>query len=170
MERLRIRPYWSSDCEIIKGWITDEETHLKWCANYLPFNFTPEEFEENLREGQAEWGDMGFTATDEKGKPVGFFKMSINHVENTGFFKCIIVDGSKRGVGLGRKMLGKAVKYAFQIADVDEVRLIVFDDNPAAVACYTKVGFEAETVLEPLEWNGNKWGRTCLVIKKEEER
>lgn len=170
MEQLRIRPYRQSDCEIIKSWITDAESHLKWCANYLPFDFTTEEFEENLRSGQAQWGEMGFTATDEKGNPVGFFKLSINHAENTGFFKCIIVDGSKRGVGLGRKMLGRAVKYAFEIADVDEARLIVFDDNPAAVACYAKVGFVAETALEPLEWNGNKWGRTRLVIKKADKK
>lgn len=170
MDRLRIRPYWQSDCEIIKSWITDEETHLKWCANYLPFHFTTEEFEKNLRDGQTEWGEMGFTATDEEGKPVGFFKLSINHHENTGFFKCIIVDGSKRGVGLGRKMLGQAVKYAFEIAGVDEVRLIVFDDNPAAVACYAKVGFVAEKILEPLGWNGKKWGRTRLLIKKEGEK
>ncbi len=169
MEQLRIRPYWQSDCEAIKSWITDEESHMKWCANRIPFSFTTEEFEANLQEGQKEWGDMGFTATDEKGNPVGFFRLSVNHAENTGFFKFIIVDGSKRGVGLGKKMLIKAVKYAFEIADVDEVRLVVFDDNPAAVACYAKVGFVAETVLEPWEWNGKRWGRTRLVIKKNEE-
>jgi len=169
MDRLRIRPYWSSDCEKIKEWINDEESHVKWCANRIPFSFTNEEFEENLQEAQREWGDMGFTATDEKGTPVGFFRLAINYEKNTGFFKFIIVDGSMRGVGLGKKMLTKAVKYAFEIAGVDEVRLVVFDDNPAAVACYAKVGFEAETVLDPMEWNGKEWGRTRLVIKKKGE-
>ena len=167
MERLRIRPYRSSDCEKIRSWIVDEETHLKWCAGVLPFGFTKEEFENNLSEGQKEWGDNGFTATDEKDEPVGFFKFNVNSKENAGFFKCIIVDGAMRGVGLGKRMLTKAVKYAFEIADVDKVRLIVFDDNPAAVSCYAKVGFQTEAVLEPLESNGQKWGRTRLVIKRE---
>lgn len=169
MEQLRVRPYLHSDCEIIKTWITDEESHMKWCANRIPFAFTTEEFEANLQEAQKEWGDMGFTATDEKGNPVGFFRLAVDHEKNTGFFKFIIVDGSMRGMGLGKKMLTKAVKYAFEIANVDEARLVVFDDNPAAVACYAKVGFEEETVLEPMEWNGNKWGRTRLVIKRKGE-
>lgn len=167
MERMRIRPYRSTDCENIKKWISDEESHMKWCANFLPFRFTTEEFDRCLEEGWEKWGEMGYTATDEKGCPVGFFKMFVNHEENTGFFKCIIVDGTQRGVGLGRRMLDKAVKYAFEVADVDEVRLIVFDDNPAAVSCYAKVGFAAEATLEPFEWNGKKWGRTRLLIKKD---
>ena len=166
MERLRIRPYQSSDCEKIRSWILDEETHLKWCAGTLPFGFSIEDFEQCLLEGQKEWGDCGFTATDENNVPVGFFKFNVNSAENAGFFKCIIVDGSMRGVGLGKRMLTKAVKYAFEIAEVEKARLIVFDDNPAAVSCYAKVGFRAETVLEALEWNGKKWGRTRLVIEK----
>ncbi len=166
MKQLRIRPYRQDDCEKIKSWIGDEESHVKWCGGYLPYDFSTEEFEENLRQGEKEWGDMGFTATDENGTPVGFFKLSVNHEENTGFFKYIIVDGSMRGVGLGKRMLDKALKYAFEIMDVDAVRLIVFDDNPAAVACYKKVGFVTDMVLQPVEWNGKEWGRTRLVINR----
>ncbi len=170
MQRLRIRPYRSTDFEKIKTWITDEESHLKWCANMLPFGFSREELEAVLQEAQNAWGDMGFTATDEKGCPVGFFRLAVNDSENTGFFKCIVVDGSKRGAGLGRNMLTKAVKYAFETLDVDEVRLIVFDDNPAAVSCYAKVGFEEECPLEPMEWNGKTWKRTRLVMKKKNQK
>lgn len=167
MEQLIIRPYRSSDCEKIRSWITDEESHLKWCAGALPFGFSAKEFDRCLLEGQKEWGDRGFTATDEKDEPVGFFKLNVNQETKAGFFKCIIVDGSLRGMGLGKRMLTKAVKYAFEEEQARKVRLIVFDDNAAAVSCYAKVGFRPETVLEPLEQNGKKWGRTKLVIEKE---
>lgn len=169
MEKLRIRPYRSSDCERIRTWISDEESHLKWCANTIPFGFTEETFEKSLREGLEKNGEMGFTATDAAGIPVGFFKLSLNYEENAGFFKCIIVDGNRRGTGIGKQMMTGAVKYAFEIAGVEKVRLVVFDDNPAAVSCYAKVGFEKEEALEPFEWKGKKWGRTRLLQQRIEK-
>lgn len=161
---MRLRPYRKKDTECIRNWITDEESHMKWCAGRLPFGFTAEQFWEKMEDEEAEWGDCAFTASDDDGKPVGFFKLNINETENTGFMKYIIVDNRERGRGLGGQMLALAARYASEIAGLKALSLIVFDDNTAAVACYKKAGFQpGQETLSPLEAEGESWTRTKMT-------
>lgn len=162
---MRLRPYRKKDTEFIQNWITDEESHVKWCAGRLPFGFTAEQFVKKMEEDEAEWGDCAFTATDDAGKPAGFFKLSINEKENTGFLKFIIVDNRERGRGLGGQMLVLAARYASEIAGLKALSLIVFDENTAAAACYKKAGFRPEQeMLPPFEASGKSWKRTKMTL------
>ncbi len=165
---MRIRPYKKIDLEIIRTWITDEISHMKWSGNSIPFNFTAKLLEEKLVEAGEQGDESAFVATDNEGNLEGFFRMEIEHEKNAGFFRYIVVDGEKRGKGLGYQMLSLAVKYAFEVAGLKEVRLIVFDDNKAAIACYEKVGFlpEENVTLQPLEYMGKAWTKTRMIIKK----
>lgn len=169
-QKLRLRPYRHGDGTKIATWIQDEDSHVKWCAGTLPFGFTEKDLEDNLRQGEERLGDMGFTMTDEMGVPVGFFKLSLNLEKEEGFLKCIIVDGKRRGQGLGKKMLELAAIYGFQLAGMQTLCLNVFDDNPGARACYEKVGFQAEMVTEPIVYNGKTWSRTRMVFCRTEEQ
>lgn len=166
----RLRPYRHGDGTQIATWIQDEDSHVKWCAGTLPFGFAEKDLEENLRQGEERWGDMGFTMVNETGVPVGFFKLSLNLKTEEGFLKCIIVDGKRRGQGLGKKMLELAAVYGFQVADMQTLCLNVFDDNPGARACYEKVGFQAEAVTEPIVYKGKTWNRTRMVLRRAEEQ
>ncbi len=165
---MRLRPYRASDGNYIADWIGSEEDHIKWSAGRIVYGFTGEQLTARLSEAELTWGDMSFTAVTDAGHPVGFFSMNINYEDNSAFLMRIIVDGSKRGQGLGAQMLTLASKYVFEIAGCDQMRLVVFDENIGAVKCYDKLGFQSESKLEDYVWNGHSYGRTKLVLRKQD--
>lgn len=163
---MRLRPYFPSDGGFVADWIGSEEDHIKWSAGRIIYGFTGEQLSARLSEAQHAWGDMSFTAVTDDGHPVGFFSMNINYEDNSAFLMRIIVDGSRRGQGLGTQMLTLAAKYAFEVAGCDLIRLIVFDENIGAVKCYEKLGFVTDYKPEDFVWNGHSYSRTRLVLHK----
>ena len=56
-------------------------------------------------------------------------------------FGLIIVDNTKRGQGLGKRMLESALVFAKEKYNPKSVVLSVFDENPSAAKCYISLGF-----------------------------
>ncbi len=166
---MRLRPYREADFEYVVKWIGDERTHAMWCANLMPYPLTKEGLQDFIAKNESKWGDCGYIFTDDVGYPKGFFIFSVNVEDNSGFAKCIVVDSSIRGMGYGAQMLEMLFQYAFNIANVDAVRLNVFDSNPRAMHCYKKVGMEEEVFTpDVLQFGDESWGRTRMVAKRPE--
>lgn len=165
---MRIRPYIENrDYEYLEKWIDSERTHALWCANLVPYPLTKKALRLFLEESGAKWADNAYTATDEQGKAIGFFMYSINTVNNEGFLKFIIVDSQKRGQGYGIQMLQLALEYAFHITKAQAVQLNVFAENPAALSCYSRIGFTARSTAEnSFPYKNELWSRSNLVITK----
>lgn len=112
--------------------------------------------------------DSAYVATENNGRPVGFFCYSVNPEDNLGFLKFIVVDGAKRGKGYGKEMLNLALRYAFEITGADAVQLNVFDENPSAKQCYEKVGFvQKKTEQNALVYKGESWSRCRMMVSKQ---
>ena len=165
-----LRPYnKAKDFAYISSWITDARTHALWSAYRVSFPLKEEEFHDFLAANEAEWGDCGYIFMEDttSRQPVGFCVLSVNEKDNSGFMKFIVADSTKRGQGLGTRMIQTFLKYAFEIIGVDTVRLNVFDVNAGAKRCYEKVGFTVEsTTPDALQFEGESWGRHRLVIQK----
>ena len=43
------------DFDVIKTWITDERTHMMWCANLIPYPLEKDYFMSALQERQTIW-------------------------------------------------------------------------------------------------------------------
>lgn len=145
---IRIRPYQDRDEEKILSWCHDRETHENWTAGMLgEFPATPEKFRFTA-------DLMRFTAVDETG-PCGFF--TAREPKGTpdelrlGF---VIVDPGKRGKGTGREMIRLGLRFALEIYGAERVTISVFEDNPAAYACYKAAGFRETGVKEVYCLNG----------------
>ena len=168
-----IRPYnKTKDFEYINSWITDARTHTLWSANRLSYPLSEREFHEFLAVNEAEMGDCGYIFMDDttSRQPVGFCVFSVKESDNSGFMKFIVADSTKRGHGLGTRMIQTFLKYAFEIVGVDSVRLNVFDVNARAKRCYEKVGFTVEnTTPDALQFEGESWERQRLVIYNKAE-
>lgn len=54
----------------------------------------------------------------------------------------VIVDDAKRGLGMGKKLVGMAIDYARKELDATKVSLGVFENNPSAIHCYEAVGLK----------------------------
>ena len=154
---MELRPYRPADFDTVRTWVADERSHMLWCARRFPYPLTREGFEEQLTALSRDSGDRFFTAVQEDGAPVGFFGLTVRGETRTGWLKFVIVAPACRGRGIGREMVGLAVRTALETPGVDSVRLSVFAENPAALRCYEAAGFAAEDRDDP----GFRYGDEC---------
>ncbi len=161
---MRLRPYRSeTDFEYIKKWVSEERIHALWSALLTPYPLEQASFQELLCRICREQGGDAFVYTEEDGQPAGFFVYSVNCRENTGYLRFIVVDTSLRGKGYGTRMLQTALRYAFDITEVESVGLCVFDVNEQAKHCYEKAGFcQEKTVPATIIFREEYWGR-CFM-------
>ena len=110
------------------------------------------------------WNGCAFVATDDDGTLLGFFVLSENVSDNSGFIKMVVVNHELRGRGYGDRMIKLLQKYAFEIAGVSSLRINVFDVNKSARKCYVRNGF-AEDGFTPnaIAFHGEIWGRYHMV-------
>lgn len=139
---LRLRPYKACDAKKIVSWITDEEMFYKWSAGrYNHYPITAEDMNKYYDAFAYDDNFYEMTAFDETGA-VGHMIMRFTDAEKKNLrFGFIIVDGEKRGKGLGKQMLKIAVRYAFDVLFAERITIGVFENNPAAYNCYKSIGF-----------------------------
>ena len=142
---IRLRPYKPSDAwNVLRWWEgIDEETFIKWSCGKFEYPLTIEQLDVYFGSWclQEEKGWL-MTALDEMGAPVGHFIMRLaDYEENSVRLGFIVVDPTARGKGYGKKMIAKALRYAFEVLGMKRVSLGVFENNPQAKACYEAVGF-----------------------------
>ena len=159
------------DFDTIKTWITDERTHAFWSANRFSYPLDYENFEATLKEGNRNFGDTPYVATDDSDTAVGFFIYSYNQETKEGMLKFIVVDPERRGKGTARKMLRLAADQAFKNLDTQALHLNVFPENARAKRCYEKAGFtERKTTPQAFAYKDELWDRCNMVLKRENHR
>lgn len=165
---MRIRPYiMCNDFAEIKNWITDEKTHAMWCANLINYPIEKDNFSKVMKEISERFVDSPYVATSDEGELIGFFCYSVDLSNNEGMLKFIMNNPQYRGKGYGKEMLQLAVKYAFEITDVQAVQLNVFPENVRAKRCYESVGFtERKTDLNAFAYKDESWGRCNMILRK----
>ena len=165
---MRLRPYiHSKDYNYIYNWITDERTHALWCANMIPYPMTEENFLSVLEKDAADWGGCAYVATANDGTLLGFFVLSVNVINNSGFLKFVILNNELRGKGYGTQKVKLIQKYAFEIAGVSSIQLNVFDVNIIARKCYARNGFTEDSFTgNAFTFHDECWGRCHMVVSK----
>lgn len=164
---LTLRPYQPSDAAMIASWLKNEYLMRQWCADrYEHYPVTPEYintyYERNI-DGQQ---SRALTMTDGD-DIVGYITLRTPADRPTeqrlGF---VIVDDSKRGCGLGKTLVTKAVKYAFETLGATKVSLGVFENNPSAIHCYEAAGFHrvARPEAESYQCLGETWN--CIEMEQ----
>ncbi|WP_237489364.1 GNAT family N-acetyltransferase [Muribaculum intestinale] len=139
---LTLRPYQPTDAAVITSWLKSEYLMRQWCADrYEHYPVTSEDmnsYHERYIDGQR---SRALTMTDGD-EIVGYATLRAIADDTTeqrlGF---VIVDDSKRGIGLGKALVSMAVKYAFETLGATKVSLGVFENNPSAIHCYEAAGF-----------------------------
>ena len=142
-----IRPYKPADAATILSWCRDEKAFYKWSAGVLgDYPITEEKFKfvEAL---------MPFTAFDED-KIVGFFTLrNPGESREELRFGFVIVDDSRRGAGIGRRMLQMAIRYAADFLKAKRITIGVLENNPGALRCYLGAGFREVPQAEPVYYD-----------------
>ena len=157
----------AEDFDVIKTWITDERTHMMWCANLIPYPLEKEKLRSFLSEIAGRFGDSPFVAVNDEGRVVGFYCYSLNHETHEGMFKFVMVDASVRGKGIGKEMIRLAVRNAFTDPEALAVQLNVFPENARAKRCYEGAGFtERQNTPNAFKYKDESWGRCNMIINR----
>jgi ribosomal protein S18 acetylase RimI-like enzyme len=106
-----------------------------------------ESYEVELKKTDAEQSDQLrksaiYAYLDESGEilgVLGFYVTSVTKARHRGNLFCMYVRPQHRGMGIGSKLIDKAVEYAK--TKVQQLHLSVVTDNDAAIALYKKYGF-----------------------------
>ena len=137
---LKFRPYKKIDAQIIASWITSEWEFYEWSAGILgDYPLTPEML--NAYADSIEYDDTSFHMVATEGdRPMGDLAMRFPDEERRevrlGF---VIVDPGRRRAGYGNRMLGLALKFAFDLLRAQRVTLKVFEENELAYRTYRSV-------------------------------
>ena len=163
---MKLRPYEKGDAESVLSWIDDEASFRKWSADrYSDYPITAEDMNEYYAENS---NHFVFTALDDNKLAGHMIMRYIDESKRIIRFGFIIVDSKKRGKGYGKQMLTIALKYVFEELKVNKVTIGVFENNPAAVHCYTSLGFQhMEEKDESIDIMGEKW--KCLEMELSRE-
>jgi RimJ/RimL family protein N-acetyltransferase len=148
MARILLIPFTSADVDRLLGWIRSPEELLLWTASSFGFPLTREHIEGHLRDS-AERGDRKIfkAVEEERTEAVGHIELGAIDPRNRSVrIGRVLVDPARRGQGLGAAMMRAAVDMAFRELGAHRVELGVFDVNPAAIACYERVGFRHDGV------------------------
>lgn len=165
---IRLRPFKKQDIDRILPWLTDERVLALWGAGRFSYPLTKEQLTARLEMAEETEREWVMAALDEQGAVVGHLYMWPDYEENRVHLGMIVVDSTRRGQGLGRQMVEKAVEYAFYILGAQKVTLGVFDGNPGAHACYKKAGFhDVRTEAHALEFHGEVWNRILMAIERD---
>ena len=150
---MKLRPYKPADAQTILSWVRDEETFRKWVTDRYPrYPITPAEMNEKYFDHNGDCPEPDnfypMTAWDDTGL-LGHMILRFT-APDTIRFGFVIVDDSRRGEGIGRQMLGMAVKYAAEFLGAKKLTIGVLDNNPGALRCYLGAGFREAEQAEPV--------------------
>jgi RimJ/RimL family protein N-acetyltransferase len=121
---------------------------MLWTASSFGFPLTREHIEGHLRDS-AERGDRRIFKAVEEGSrdAVGHIELGAIDPRNRSLrIGRVLVDPARRDQGMGGAMMRTALDMAFRELGAHRVELGVFDVNPAAIACYERVGFRRDGV------------------------
>lgn len=155
---MRLRPYKPADADTILSWVRDEETFRRWVTDRYPhYPITPAEMNEKylVFNGDCPEPDNFYpmTACDEAGL-LGHLILRFTDAEKTVIrFGFVIVDNARRGAGIGKRMLGMAVRYAAEFLQAKKITIGVLENNPGALRCYRGVGFREVPQTEPVYYD-----------------
>lgn len=168
---LRLRPYKTSDAERVVSWITDERMFYQWSADRFDhYPLTAADLDAYYAGfADADWF-YPMSAFDEQGLCGHLIMRFTDDEKRTLRLGFIVVDDARRGRGLGRAIVARALAMAFCVLGADVVSLVAFENNPAAYRCYLASGMRDVTTDDPERYEilGQEWVCRTLAITREE--
>jgi RimJ/RimL family protein N-acetyltransferase len=176
-QRIRLRPVEKDDLPRFVKWLADPElrAHL---ASYLPLSQVQEErwFDRNVTAGDLQTWAIDAQPSDMAVGPwVHIGSCGYHHIDwrsRVGEVGILIGARDYWSKGYGTDAMQTLVAWGFYTLNLNRVCLRVFDDNPRAIRCYEKVGFQAEGRLRQDNFYNGAFRNTLImgVLREDWER
>lgn len=160
---IELKPFTTSDFEIFKSWITDEEQMVQFGGEMFVFPITDEQLENYINNKKVKPLKVIWTAT---GETIGHCELNFQE-GNKRLSRILIGEEKWRGQKIGEQIVLQMVKLFFEDKATKKVDLNVFDWNKGAIKCYENVGFEIKHDKTTLMKVGNKmWTRLNMELER----
>ena len=167
-QRIRLRPVEKDDLPRFVKWFSDPEVRA-YLAIYMPFSQGQEErwYERNLTASDAQAWAIDAQPADMAVGPwlhigsCGFHNLEWRH--RSGEVGIVIGARDYWGRGYGTDTMQTLVAWGFYTLNLNRVHLRVYADNPRAIRCYEKVGFQLEGRLRQDNFHNGAFRDTLVM-------
>ncbi len=145
--KVELSPFTPADIDRLIGWVPSLEALQTWTASSFGFPLTREHLEGHMRESVERGDRLLFKAVETgEGRVVGHVELgAIDHRNQSLRIGRVLLDPQARGQGFGTAMMQSALALSFEtLFQMHRIELMVFDNNPRAIACYERAGFRYE--------------------------
>lgn len=168
--RVTLREFRQEDISGLRSWVTDGETTRRLGGMYLK----PQTWEQSERylsallDGEA--GGVNWVVADKDSlRYLGQCSLMMQDNVARHAELAIVLCPNCQGQGLGSEAISLLLTFAFNQMNLHRVYLKVRADNPAAIRCYEKCGFQREGVLRAHAYADGKYQDVVLMgILREE--
>ncbi len=147
-----------ADFDQLMTWFQTAESLSVWSGPNFRFPFTRETFLEDCR-----WPEMQTRVLREGGELLGFGQFYRRHGRIN--LARLAVNPSRRGEGLGSRLVGALLDEAREHVSGEEYSLYVLRDNVPALRCYESAGFRIADYPE-----GDPWPDDCFYMTRPVDR
>ncbi len=127
-------------------WATDVRFLMQWAGPVFEFPLDYCQLDAYLAGTEGEKpGRVAWKAIDDRAAVVGHIEIDhIDYGRRRGALSRVLIGAPDlRGLGLGRELVGEAVRRGFEELGLAEITLSVFDFNRPAIRCYEAIGFRS---------------------------
>jgi ribosomal protein S18 acetylase RimI-like enzyme len=110
------------------------------------------------------------TVLVEGGEVIGFANLYNVEAPKSTFIGNVVVGGTERGKGYGRRLISHMIAKAFDKYAVDEVRISVFNDNTPALLLYASMSFEPYAIEERTDPSGSRVALIHMSLSRNAKR
>ena len=168
---LHFRPFERRDFPRILRAIDTPEALMQWAGPQFAFPLDEAQLESyRLSAEQQAATRRIYTVCLPGSEPVGHIEL--NEIDEHSARLCrVMIDRRRRGQGLGRAMVRRALQVGFDDLHLHRIDLGVFDFNTAAIRCYEAEGFAREGHLREVRRVGGAfWSLDRMAILEDEWR
>jgi RimJ/RimL family protein N-acetyltransferase len=139
--RIYLSPYHPDDAEILTKWLNDSAVTDGLGDTFMNFNLMNEKqwLEDMLKKGEHAYAIV-LTETDEMIGSMGL--MDVKLACGSASIGIFIGEAEHRGRGYGTEAMKLLVGFAFDVLNLYNINLAVYDFNEGAYKSYIKVGFK----------------------------
>ena len=166
-----LRPFERSDFDLLVQWASDARLLMQWAGPIFEFPLDYRQLDAYLAATVGEkprrvaWKAVDGTRQGVVGH------VEIDHIDyerRRGALSRVLIGVPElRGRGLGRELVGEAVRRGFEELDLVEITLSVFDFNSPAIRCYEANGFELFHAREgAVAIGGERWSALFMRLSR----
>lgn len=169
---INLRPFQESDIPQLISWIPDARFLLRWAGPQYKFPLDHNQILKGMEKTRGEKPSVVmFTALGESDATIlGHSELLwIDYEKRTAVLGRVIIGEMKNhGRGLGTALVAETLDYGFNVLQLAEISLGVFDFNKSAIACYKKLGFAQYEFRENAkQFEGEPWNVVMMKLSSQ---